>query len=93
MCHDFSRSPDQRCQLARMKVPNIEGGQKVGLIGDRSSENRNIFGVCLAGHAPDRRRRRRRDDGHRGFQDQLKRGQRSGQLCREVTFGFVDRVL
>ena len=29
MCQEFARSLDQRCKLARMKVPNIEGGQKV----------------------------------------------------------------
>ena len=93
MCDEFARSPDQRWNLARMKVPNIEGGQKVGLIGDSRGENRNIFGVCLAGHALDHRRRRRRDDGHRGFQDQLKRCESGGQLSREVSFSFVDRVL
>ena len=53
LCDEFTRSPDQRWNLARMKVPNIEGGQKVRLIGDSRGENRNIFGVCLAGHALD----------------------------------------
>ena len=35
----------------------------------------------------------RGDDGHCGFQDQLKSGGRGGQFCQEVSFGFVYRVL
>ena len=93
MCDEFARSPDQWRNLARMKVPNIEGGQKVGLIGDSRSENRNIFSVRLAGDALDHRRRRRRDDGPRGLHDQAKRCESGGQLCREGSFSFVDRVL
>ena len=26
MCQEFDRSPDQRCKLARMKVPNNQSG-------------------------------------------------------------------
>jgi hypothetical protein len=47
MCDEFAWSPDQRREIPRLKVPDIEGCQKVGLISYRSGENRNVFGVRL----------------------------------------------
>jgi len=92
MRHEFARSPDQRWDLTRTKVPDVEGCQKVDVIGNCRGENRNVFGVRLVCHALDKRRRGRRDDDHCGFQDQLKCGGRGGQFCQEVSFGFVYRV-
>lgn len=45
MLHEFARSPDQRWSLTRPEVPDVEGCQKVGLIGNRRGENRHVFGV------------------------------------------------
>ena len=92
MRHEFARSPDQRWDLTRTKVPDVEGCQKVDVIGNCRGENRNVFGVRLVRHALDERRGGG-DDGHCGFQDQLKSGGRGGQFCQEVSFNFVYRVL
>ncbi len=60
MPHDFARSPDQRWNLTRTEVPNVEGCQKVGLVGNRRGENRHVFGVRLVIQTLDERRSGRR---------------------------------
>ena len=74
-------------------MPEVEGCQKVDLIGNGRRENGNVFGVRLVSHALDERRGRRGDDGHCGVQDQPKWGGRGGQFCQEISFNFVYHVL
>ena len=93
MRHELTRSPDERWDLTRTKVPEVEGCQKVDPIGNRRRENRNVFGVRLVSHALDERRWWRGDEGNRNLQDQPKRGDCGGQFCQEVSFSFVYRVL
>jgi len=91
--HELARSPDERWDLTRTKVPEVEGCQKVDLIGNGPRENRNVFGVRLVSHALDERRGGRGDDGNCGVQDQPKWGGCSGQFCQEISFSLVYHVL